>query len=67
MLISHVSAIKLTQRHLFLIFYLFSDLVKIQNNCFTQNFKQFEPKTMILGLLQTTKDILNFQPVVYFE
>jgi hypothetical protein len=66
MLSFHVSAIKKTQRHLFLIFHLFSDLVKIQNNCFTLNGKLFEPKKMFSGLLQTTQDLLNFEPLVEY-
>jgi hypothetical protein len=67
MLTSHVSAIEKTQRHLFLIFHLFSDLVRIQNKSFSLNFKSFEPKKMIFGLLQTTKDLLKFQPLVEFR
>jgi len=49
---------------LFLIFNLFADLVKIQDTGLSLNFKQFDIKKIMTGLLRTTKDLLNFLPSV---
>jgi len=49
---------------LFLIFNLFADLVKIQDTGLSLNFKQFDIKKIMTGLLRTTKDLLNFLPSI---